>query len=556
MNTWIFQGNPERFKVDEYLLENEIIWWSIRQKHLAKHIEINDEVFLWRSDGAIRGSGGVIARAKVVSLPQEYTNDVDALKYWYEDVSGKTYLAVELKVLEEDVADGINRTEFMEHEHLADLMILRLKQNTNYLLSEYHSGYLRKMWYSRIPVNPQEVHTRFPFVETLDDVIENMKRFEADLVEVEKLEKQLPMFQQWYYIHELNLLAPSKFIGYKNMKGHLYVDKDAIAWTDGRATVGVLKQWFTTCENELLRHLIKLKLSGRTRKEFSINILESEKKIIEATFSRIKHDATKAEERLIQMENGQESKDVADILPKLRPNNRVREYNFYSDEMKAQVLFEHLINNKTHRWMDINILGITEGNTNGRNSANILYYLGIKGEYRGVFQGKELSEVIQILEDSGQDFEETIRLLWLLDDAELEDYIKDDLEAERIEESYGIEGEVKYYYSRHYERSPRNRKIAIRIHGLSCFVCDFNFEKIYGERGKDFIEIHHINPLSTLEKANMIEPETDLVPLCANCHRMIHAKKNNVLTWQKLREILKQQEDGVKDCNTKNLFEN
>lgn len=38
MSIWIFQGNPKRFNVDDYLLENESIWWSIRQHHLAERV--------------------------------------------------------------------------------------------------------------------------------------------------------------------------------------------------------------------------------------------------------------------------------------------------------------------------------------------------------------------------------------------------------------------------------------------------------------------------------------------------------------------------------------
>ncbi|MGK7378338.1 EVE domain-containing protein [Planococcus sp. 1R117A] len=521
MNTWIFQGNPKSFNVDDYLLENERIWWSIRQQHLAKHIQLNDEVFIWRSDGAIRGSGGVVARAQIISLPQEYTNDDDSLEYWYEDVSGDTYLAVELKVLEEAVADGINRTELMEHEHLSDMMILRLKQNTNYLLSEHHSDYLRQMWYSRIPVNPSEIYTRFPFVDTIEDVIENMERFEADRVEVEKLEKQLPTFQQWYYIHELNLLAPSKFIGYKKMKGHLYVDKDAIAWTDGRATVGILDKWFIKWESLYLKDKVISKLNGRTRKSFTVNILKSEKNLIEELFPLIKN---KSNER--------------QSLPKLRHSKRVREYKLYSDELKAQILFEHLIHGEMHRWLDINVLGIKDGKSNGRNSANILYYLGMRADYRGFFQGEELHTVIQMLKESGKDFTEAIRLLKLLDDTELEENINLDLEAEQAEEGHGLEGSVKYYYGKRFERNPKNRKLAIQKHGLDCFVCGFNFEEIYGERGKDFIEVHHINPLSTLGEAIEVNPETDLVPLCANCHRIIHRRKDDILSLESLKNMI------------------
>ena len=74
LNTWIFQGNPKIFKVDDYLLENESIWWSIRQAHFVDQIQIGDEVYIWRSDGANKDSGGIVARTVAVTLSQEYTN--------------------------------------------------------------------------------------------------------------------------------------------------------------------------------------------------------------------------------------------------------------------------------------------------------------------------------------------------------------------------------------------------------------------------------------------------------------------------------------------------
>ncbi|WP_456363067.1 HNH endonuclease [Priestia aryabhattai] len=91
---------------------------------------------------------------------------------------------------------------------------------------------------------------------------------------------------------------------------------------------------------------------------------------------------------------------------------------------------------------------------------------------------------------------------------------------------------------RRYERDPINRKRAIEFHGLSCKVRGFNFEEVYGERGKGFIEVHHIEPLSTLEKEAGIDPERDLIPVCANCHRMIHRRRDNPLTVDELRALL------------------
>ncbi|WP_372491905.1 hypothetical protein [Priestia aryabhattai] len=53
-------------------------------------------------------------------------------------------------------------------------------------------------------------------------------------------------------------------------------------------------------------------------------------------------------------------------------------------------------------------------------------------------------------------------------------------------------------------------------------MCGFNFEEVYGERRKDFIGVHHVKPLSTLEEEVVINPEQYLVPVCAKCHRMMY----------------------------------
>lgn len=114
-----------------------------------------------------------------------------------------------------------------------------------------------------------------------------------------------------------------------------------------------------------------------------------------------------------------------------------------------------------------------------------------------------------------------------------------DIEGELWEEESRVEGAITYHYGKKYERDAINRGRAIAIHGLSCKVCGFNFEKMYGERGKDFIEVHHINPLSHLKgKEVFINPETDLVPVCSNCHRMIHRRHDNVLTIDELKELV------------------
>lgn len=117
--------------------------------------------------------------------------------------------------------------------------------------------------------------------------------------------------------------------------------------------------------------------------------------------------------------------------------------------------------------------------------------------------------------------------------------IKEDIEAEKAEEdSFYSDGSIHTYFGKRYERNPLNRKKAIEIHGTMCVACGFDFYESYGEHGKDFIEIHHVRPLSSVGEEVEINPKDDLVPLCANCHRMVHRKRNRVLSIDELISLL------------------
>ena len=108
-------------------------------------------------------------------------------------------------------------------------------------------------------------------------------------------------------------------------------------------------------------------------------------------------------------------------------------------------------------------------------------------------------------------------------------------------EIWGKEGKKIGYYTNHYERNQKLRKEAIRLHGLTCSCCELNFEDKYGKWGEGFIEIHHVKPLSSLDKEVAVHVDTDLVPVCSNCHRMIHRKKGKVLSIEELKIKLKNQ---------------
>lgn len=72
---------------------------------------------------------------------------------------------------------------------------------------------------------------------------------------------------------------------------------------------------------------------------------------------------------------------------------------------------------------------------------------------------------------------------------------------------------------------------------LFCEICGFNFIETYGELGKDYIEAHHIKPISEMqdnEKTNI----DDIVMLCSNCHSMIH-RKRPWINKEDLKSLLK-----------------
>lgn len=76
-----------------------------------------------------------------------------------------------------------------------------------------------------------------------------------------------------------------------------------------------------------------------------------------------------------------------------------------------------------------------------------------------------------------------------------------------------------------------------------------NFKEKYEELGKDYIEVHHIKPnlklISEINSEYVVDPEKDLIPVCSNCHSMLHRKINGIsVDVERLIEIVNKK--GVK----------
>ena len=72
-----------------------------------------------------------------------------------------------------------------------------------------------------------------------------------------------------------------------------------------------------------------------------------------------------------------------------------------------------------------------------------------------------------------------------------------------------------------YERNRHNRERAIALHGDACLACNTRMADVYGEIADGFIHIHHVRSLATSGEYTP-DIETDLIPLCPNCHSVVH----------------------------------
>lgn len=84
------------------------------------------------------------------------------------------------------------------------------------------------------------------------------------------------------------------------------------------------------------------------------------------------------------------------------------------------------------------------------------------------------------------------------------------------------EGAVRQITVNSYERDSRARKACLQRHGTRCAVCKMSFKERYGKRGDGFIHVHHKKPLATKRESYELDPKKDLVPVCPNCHAMLH----------------------------------
>ena len=108
-----------------------------------------------------------------------------------------------------------------------------------------------------------------------------------------------------------------------------------------------------------------------------------------------------------------------------------------------------------------------------------------------------------------------------------------------LPEEFYVEGAQKQILTNRYERNPKARARCIAVHGSACAVCGFDFGLAFGEEFSGKIEVHHKKPISEIGESYVVDPVNDLVPVCPNCHMMLHSKPGSVYTIEELKEMFR-----------------
>lgn len=119
--------------------------------------------------------------------------------------------------------------------------------------------------------------------------------------------------------------------------------------------------------------------------------------------------------------------------------------------------------------------------------------------------------------------------------------LQEETNPQVIPEEYKENGIGEKVLVNKYERNPVARRKCIELYGTKCAICGFDSAKVYGDEFKDKIEVHHIVPINEVKKEYKVDPEKDLIPVCPNCHTMLHSKMSNgkMPTIDELRKLIK-----------------
>jgi len=153
---WIFQGNPNRFDIDDYLSRHpQLIYW--RTNRYVKDISVGDPVFIWRAGN----EAGAVAVGQVVEKPKQ----AQAVKHpealgddlWVADEASSTEFktGIQLSEIRLSTDEGmVARATAKEDAALASSTIITVPNGTVFRLSGDEMAALTRLWGTPIDIHP------------------------------------------------------------------------------------------------------------------------------------------------------------------------------------------------------------------------------------------------------------------------------------------------------------------------------------------------------------------------------------------------------------------
>lgn len=102
------------------------------------------------------------------------------------------------------------------------------------------------------------------------------------------------------------------------------------------------------------------------------------------------------------------------------------------------------------------------------------------------------------------------------------------------------DGKIRYLLSTRYERNRSLRDLCLQEYGYKCVGCNLVLSSRYGPIAERLIHVHHLEPLAEIGE-RVIDPKTDLKPLCPNCHSVVHLR-TPPLTIEELKALIDEHE--------------
>jgi Protein of unknown function DUF55. len=124
MPSWVFQGNPATFRIDDAVRELEKTTWLVKVNH--RKMRMGDVVFLWRSEHN-GNPAGVIAKSVMTSVVTPMFSPPEVVAYWTDPFMDNTRQdRVELEILNycTDEKPMIERNDVLGDDVLCEMLVI------------------------------------------------------------------------------------------------------------------------------------------------------------------------------------------------------------------------------------------------------------------------------------------------------------------------------------------------------------------------------------------------------------------------------------------------